>query len=174
MKTRMAANELELRALEALTALLGQVSVFKLTEVKRESPTRGRAFEILANVDVFGHSHTLACKVLAYGEPGHLRTALRTMREHAARLEGNATPVLIAPCLPPEAQELCNEAQAGFLDLEGNARLALGETFIGMRSMPSRIAERPSASSPDIPISIIGPNPLRRVPTHDAKIALIA
>jgi hypothetical protein len=45
------------------------------------------------------------------------------------------TPVLIAPYLSPEAQTLCKERDAGFLDLEGNARLSPGEVFIGKRSM---------------------------------------
>lgn len=174
MKTRTAANELELRALEALTALLGQVSVFKLTEVKRESPAPGRAFEILVHVDVFGHSHKLACKVMANGESSHLRRTLRDLSVHAANLDGNTTPVLIAPCLPPESQELCNEVRAGFLDLIGNARLFLGETFIGTRSMPCRISDRLSESTLDVPVSIIGPNPLRRFPARDTEIALIA
>jgi hypothetical protein len=135
MKTERAASQLELRAAEALMALLGQVSAIKLKEMKRESQGRGHATEILAHIDVYGHSHTLACEVKADADLPNLRDVLRKLRQSVAHLDRHATPVLIAPYLSPEAQALCNESHAAFLDLEGNARLALGEFFIGKRSL---------------------------------------
>jgi len=42
--------------------LLEEVSAVKLKEMKRESPARGRATEILALIDIYGHSHTLAAR----------------------------------------------------------------------------------------------------------------
>ena len=135
MKPERAASQLELRAAEALRALLEQVSAIKLKEMKRESQGRGRAAEILAHIDVYGHSRTLACEVKAKADPSNLRDVLRELHQNAAHLSGDATPVLIAPYLSPEAQALCNENHAAFLDLEGNARLALGEVFIGKRSV---------------------------------------
>jgi len=135
MKTDQVATELEVRATEALKALLEQVSAIKLKEMQRQSPPRGQAMEILAHIDVFGHSHTLACKVNLDTRPGKVRDSLRKLQDSAAHFAGKATPVLIAPYLSPEAQALCKESQAGFLDLEGNARLSLGEVFIGKRSL---------------------------------------
>ncbi|MGB7264561.1 MAG: hypothetical protein WBC92_03555 [Terracidiphilus sp.] len=174
MKTHIASTELEMSAVEALTALLGQISGISLREVKRESMGRNRSFEILAHVDVYGHSHTLACKVKALATPGQLRTALRDLCAHAVCLSGDATPVLIAPTLSAEAQQLCKEARAGFLDLEGNARLILGDFFIGMRSLPCSSANRPPAPSPGALTHIIDPDKLRRFPERGAEIALIA
>jgi len=135
MKSDCAANELEARAAEALKSLLEQVSAVKLKEMKRESRARGRATEILAHVDVYGHSHTLACEVNADTRPSKVRASIKKLQDCAAHLAGETTPVLIAPYLSPEAQALCKESHAGFLDLEGNARLSLGEVFIGKRSM---------------------------------------
>ena len=139
MRTQRAASELELRAAEALRALLGQVSAIKLKEMKHESRGRGCPAEVMArieaHIDIYGHSHTLACEVKASADPGNLRDALRELWQSAAHLDRHATPVLIAPYLSPEAQALCNESHAGFVDLEGNARLALGEVFIGKRSL---------------------------------------
>ena len=135
MKTDWAANELQVRAAEALKSLLEEVSAVKLKEMKRESPARGRAAEILAYVDIYGHSHTLACEVNADTRPSKVRASIKKLQDCAANLAGEATPVLIAPYLSPEAQTLCKESHAGFLDLEGNARLSLGEVFIGKRSM---------------------------------------
>jgi hypothetical protein len=135
MKTDWAANELEARATEALKSLLEQVSAVKLKEMKREPPARGRAAEFLALIDVYGHSHTLACEVNADTRPSKVRASLRKLEESAAHLAGDSTLVFIAPFLSPEAQALCKQSHAGFLDLEGNARLSLGEVFIGKRSM---------------------------------------
>ena len=136
MKSTIAPAELQMRAADALKALLGQVSAIRVKEMRREAHAEGRCVEILAETDVFGHTHLLACGVNAQGEPAQLRTALRLLCDDAASIAGNVTPVLIAPYLSPEAQQLCKENNAGFLDLEGNARLTLGEVFIGMRSLP--------------------------------------
>jgi len=135
MKTDRAASELEVRAAAALKALLEQVSAVKLRELKHEPPARGRAAEIVARIDVYGHSHTLACEVNSDSSPGKVRASLKKLQDCAAHLAGQTTPVLIAPYLSPEAQALCKECRACFLDLEGNARLTVGEVFIGKRSL---------------------------------------
>lgn len=135
MKTDCAADDLEVRAAEALKSLLEQVSAVKLKDIKREPPARGRASEILAHIDIHGHSHTLACEINADTRPSKVRASLRKLQDCAAHLPGETTPVLIAPYLSPEAQALCKESHAGFLDLQGNARLSLGEVFIGKRSV---------------------------------------
>lgn len=126
---------LEARAAEALKSLLEQVSAVKLKEMKRESPARGRTAGILAHVDIYGRSHTLACEVNADTRPSKVRASIKKLEDCAAHLSGETTLVLIAPYLSPEAQALCKASHAGFLDLEGNARLTLGEVFIGKRSM---------------------------------------
>lgn len=127
MKTRTPMDELEMRATEALRSLLGQVSVIKLKEIRRES--KG---SVLADVDVLGHRHTLACQVKPNAQPDDLRTALRNLSN--TNRKDAAIPVMIAPYMSPEAQALCKESHAGFIDLEGNARLAMGEVFIGKRA----------------------------------------
>jgi len=147
MRSNIEPADLEMRAIDALRAVLGQVSVIKLKEMRREAHTHGRCVEILADIEVFGRTHLLACEVKAQGEPAQVRTALRNLRNDVASISGNATPVIIAPYLSPEAQQLCKEHNAGFLDLEGNARLTLGEVFIGMRSLPSQGANSSSLSA---------------------------
>ncbi len=143
MKNDRAADALEARATEALKSLLGQVSAVKLKEMKRESPAHGRAAEILAHVDVYGHSHTLACEVNADTRPSKVRASIKKLQDCAAHLAGETTMVLIAPYLSPEAQALCEASHAGFLDLEGNARLSLGEVFIGKRSTRQQATVQP-------------------------------
>jgi hypothetical protein len=145
MRSNIALVDLEMRALDEMKAVLGQVSVIKVKEMRREPRAHDRSVEILAHINVCGHDHLLACGVKPSGEPTHLKTTLRDLRNDAASFAENATPVIIAPYLSPEAQRLCKESDAGFLDLEGNARLSVGEIFIGMRSLPRQGASQAAA-----------------------------
>jgi hypothetical protein len=140
MKRTDAKSDLEVRAAAALKAVLGEVSTIKVKEIRRESPEQG----LTAYVDIFGRRHTLTCDVQADGQPGHVRSALEELCNCAAHRTGDAMPVIIAPYLSPEAQALCKEHKAGFLDLEGNARLSLGEVFIVKRTLPNRSAAWPA------------------------------
>ncbi|MGH9607049.1 MAG: hypothetical protein ACRD3N_15285 [Terracidiphilus sp.] len=142
MKSSYTSKELETLAVHALKALLHQLSAVELKEMKLESHAPGRQIEILANVGVYGQSHTLACKVAGSADPSHVRKALKQLHDGAANMAEGATPVFIAPYLSPEARALCSASKTGFLDLEDNARLMLGEVFIGKRSMGRRNATR--------------------------------
>ncbi|MGA7341940.1 MAG: hypothetical protein WBE72_19630 [Terracidiphilus sp.] len=142
MKASNARQDLELRAAAALKAVLAEVSSIKVREIRRQSPDAGRDRGLMAFVDIFGHHHTLACEVQSDGQPGHLRNALAELQSGAAWLPGDATPVIIAPYFSPEAQAWCKENQTGYVDLEGNARIALGEVFIVKRTLPHRSPQR--------------------------------
>jgi hypothetical protein len=138
MRTSDAKHDLEVRAAAALKAVLAEVSTIKVREIRHQGPETGNDRGLTACVYVFGHRHTLTCGVESDGQPGHVRSALEELRHGAARLPGDAMPVIIAPYLSPEAQAVCKENKAGFLDLEGNARLALGEVFIVKQTLPYR------------------------------------
>lgn len=140
MRSKLATAELPVLAANALRALLGRASAIKLKEMRREVRAEGGCVEILADTDVFGHSHVLACGVHAAGEAHQLREVLHVLCNDAASIAEDATPVLIAPYLSPEAQQLCIEHNAGFLDFEGNGRLTIGEVFIRVRSLPGQSA----------------------------------
>jgi hypothetical protein len=133
------------QAVEALRSVLQQVSQIKLNQLDVSAPHPDLKVDILAHISVHGHSHTLVCKVRASGRPDHVRMALEEFQGDSAQFSSNATPVFIAPYLPEESKALCWESKAGFLDLEGNARLDLGEVFIGTRSSP-QIKSRPVSS----------------------------
>jgi hypothetical protein len=142
-------RELEIRAAEALRATLRQVSTIEIKEMKVETRGAGREIGILANVGVLGHDHILACKVAPSGAAGTARRALRELQEEAASLPENAMLVFIAPYLEPEARDLCRAARTGYVDLEENACLMMGEVFISKRSMPRRqpLAEQAPAQA---------------------------
>jgi len=120
-------------AVAALKALLAQVSAIKLREVRIECSAPSRELLIVAYVDVYQHSHTLVCAVKESDDPENVSDALAELLYRAAELPSHATPVFIAPRVSAAAQALCSGSHAGFLDLEGNARLHLDDVFIRQR-----------------------------------------
>ncbi len=128
-------------AVAALKTLLAQVSAIKLREVRIECSAPSRELLIVAYVDVYQHSHTLVCAVKESDDPENVHDALAELRCRASELSSHATPVFIAPRVSAAAQALCSGSQAGFLDLEGNARLHLDDMFIRQRTQFARSYE---------------------------------
>jgi len=136
MKTIGTIQELWIRAAEALRAALADVSGAKVREIVHPSPGAGSAYAFTASVDVYGHHHTLACEVVSDDRPSHLRPVLDELCRSTAGAHVPVMPVIIAPHISDEARALCKEFKAGYLDLEGNVWLSLGEVFILKRTIP--------------------------------------
>jgi hypothetical protein len=136
MKTINTIQELRIRGAEALRAVLAEVSGTKVREIRHPSPDAGSAGAFTASVEVYGHHHTLACEIALDDQPAHFRALLEELCDSIARTHTSATPVIIAAHMSDEARALCKQSHAGFLDLEGNARIALGEVFILKRTIP--------------------------------------
>ncbi len=145
MKTQDAKHQLEMRAADALKAALAEVSTIKVREIRHEPSQQGRNSCLTVHLDLFGRRHTLACEIHSDGQPQQLRSTLEGMRAGGAECE-DTMQIIVAPHLSPEAQALCKENKTGYVDLEGNARLALGEVFIVKRTMPHRSQQRPVSS----------------------------
>jgi hypothetical protein len=146
MKASGIHSELGVRARQALTTVLKQVSTIELKGMEM-IPTVGREMDLIVRVCVLGRNHTLTCKISASSDPRAVRKALRELQENSAQVSGDAIPVFIAPSLSPEAQALCIENNSGFVDLEDNARLVMGEVFIGKRSLPRRDQQAQAAET---------------------------
>jgi len=170
-------TEFESRAADTLRALLARFSAINLIELKHES--RGGFAAILARISIYGHIHTLACAADPAVESARLRAMLRQVQESNVTLAADAIPVVIAPCLSPEAQAICKQNKIGFLDFEGNARLTVGDFFIVMRSLPRQAATRISAAPQKSParmaIDPIFPNALPKFPQkHGEPVGVVA
>lgn len=140
-------RNLETQAIEALKSALQDVSAIKLKEVRIRSGGRRGGKNITASIDIYGHHQVLICKVTAGSETPKVRRGLQELRILAKDHAGDSTPILIAPFFSVEAQDLCRERNASFLDLAGNARLMLSEVFIVKHSLPHR-EKLPSTAEP--------------------------
>ena len=125
----------ENEAIDALRDTLKQISVIKIKEIEIEEHRPRGERTIIARVEIYGHAHTLVCKLVENCDRRELQRAFRELNKLQARFPRN-TQVLIAPLLSDEAQDMCRETNTGFLDLEGNARIYLDEVFIVKRSLP--------------------------------------
>lgn len=155
-------NQSRNRAVAALNSLLTQVSAITLKDIGLGWPvagseTPGREIDILAHVDIFGRTHTLACQISSGSGSHHVRATLEELLSSIERLPGKATPVLILPVLSPEVQSLCDQNNAACLDLHGNGRLAIDEIFVSMRTLPRRAWRQPVPAS--APSSLHSPLP---------------
>lgn len=140
-------NKQELnRAVAALHSLLSQVSAIRLKEMNSGTACCGE-IDILAQVEILGRDHTIACQISSGSDTVDVLTILQELRGSVAQWPGEITPVLIVPALSNELQSLCARNQAGCLDLRGNGRLSIGEVFVSMRSLPRRAFHRPASQN---------------------------
>ena len=124
-----------MRAVEALRSVLTHVSGVKLKTIDVDAKQIETVIDIVAQVEVYGRAHTLACMLVSSDEPHQNRETILDFCSRALNSANNATPVLIAPRLSFDLQKLGRETRAGVLDLEGNARIEVGEAFIACQQV---------------------------------------
>lgn len=144
MKAQCSATEIEVRAAEALSILLQQVSSIKTKDIRFQKAGSHRVGEILADIDVLGRSHQLVCNVVG-AQPAQVRRAVQKLRACVNTAAVEATAVLIAPHLSSHTKALCEQSHIGFLDLEGNARLVVDDVFISKRCVRGEIPDSRAA-----------------------------
>ena len=142
-----ASLELHARAALAFKAALAQLSAIRVRDMQINTAGHASEIDILAEIDVYCHSHKLACKVLASETPHEIQAALDDLNRVLLTLEGKVTPVLIAPLFSPASQVLCEKSHAGYIDLTGNVRLIIDQVFLAKHAVPHRTVTRSAAQS---------------------------
>lgn len=138
-------RHLESEAIEALRETLRQISVIKVKEITHVAHRHRGEKMILGHIEIYGHAHLLACKIAPDCATARVKRTLDDLRAVEKERGVVTIPILIAPLISEEAQNLCRESGVGFLDLEGNARLYLDEVFIVKRSLPHQKKIPPKA-----------------------------
>ncbi len=132
----------ELEAADLLRLLLAEMPAIESVDVRNVGQDPDSGIDLVADVMAFGHEHKLVVEVKASGQPRHVRSALLFLRDYVERQADRVTPILIAPYLSPQAQDLCREFGVSYLDLEGNARLAFGTFFLLRQFAKKPVVER--------------------------------
>jgi RecB family endonuclease NucS len=139
-------KHLETEAIEALRETLRQISVIKVKDISIDHRGNRGEKTILGHIEIYGHAHLLACKIVDRCEMPSLKRAVGELKRVQRHRGVVVMPILIAPTMSDEAQTLCRENNMGFMDLDGNARLYLDEVFIVKRSLHQK--KIPPAAEP--------------------------
>ncbi|RKP59117.1 hypothetical protein [Pararobbsia silviterrae] len=123
-------KEAEARAAEALRRLLENIPILHVEGIDAEAVSGDWEPDLIARLVVDGKRHLLICEYKSSGQPRFARSALLELRNYAAQQAPGTTPVFIAPYISPAVRQMCKEKGVGYLDLEGNARIAFGGVFI--------------------------------------------
>ena len=138
-------KEAEARAGEALRRLLENVPILHIEGIEPEAVSGDWEPDLIARLLVDGRQHMLICEYKSNGQPRYARSALLELRNYVAQRAPQATPIFIAPYLSPAVRQLCVEKDVGYLDLEGNARIAFGGVFI-----ERMVADKPAAEQREL------------------------
>lgn len=138
-------KEAEARAGEALRRLLEKIPILQIEDIEAAAVSGDWRPDLVARLLVDGREHLLICEYKSNGQPRYARSALLELRNYVAQRAPQATPVFIAPYLSPAVRQLCAEMGVGYLDLEGNARIAFGGVFI-----ERMVADKPAAEQREL------------------------
>ena len=133
------------RAGEMLHKLLENIPILQVKSIGAEAMSGDWEPDLIARLLVDGRQHLLVCAYKPNGQPRHARSALLELRNYLAHRAPQATPVFISPYLSPAVKLLCEEKGVGYLDLEGNARIAFGGVFI-----ERLVADKPAAEQREL------------------------
>ncbi|GAA4030889.1 hypothetical protein GCM10022212_31690 [Actimicrobium antarcticum] len=135
-------KNIEGQATQVLRLLLEQVPAIRQVDIRYEVHESAQGAHLVARINLSGRHHVLVCEMQSTGQPRHVRMALLQLRSYIAHHAQDATPVFIAPYLSSDAQALCREQGAGFLDFEGNARLVFDSVFIERQVASKPVVDR--------------------------------
>jgi hypothetical protein len=99
--------------------------------------------EVMTDRDI----HHLAVTVKGSGEPRYAREAIALLSMELRKSSRKWYPVFAAPFISRSAAEICLEADAGYVDLAGNCRLAFDGIFIERQGQPNKFASARSLRS---------------------------
>lgn len=132
MKT---ASIIERRAAEALKAFLGTIPQLSLSDmvVTGKPDESDPSVDIVADTEFAGRPMRLVVEVKGNGQPRMAHQAAYQLKRYLDRSGQDGVPMFMAPYISEQSQAVCREEGIGYLDFEGNARIAFESVFIDRR-----------------------------------------
>lgn len=117
-----------------LRDLLGRVPFVKVKSFRPMSEVFGSQLDWLVEVEVGDRPWVLAVEGKQHGQPREVRNGLLQLQRFQDQTRGKPCyGVMVAPFLSAESAHLCTEANVGYADLAGNARLSFDQVFIELQ-----------------------------------------
>jgi len=142
LKKANSMKQTEARAGDALRRLLENVPILRIEDIEAEAVSADWRPDLIARLLVAGRRHLLVCEYKPNGQPRYARSALLELRNYVSQSAPEATPIFMAPYISPAVRQMCKEKEVGYLDLEGNARIAFGGVFIERMVTDRPVAEQ--------------------------------
>lgn len=128
--------EIEQEAIERVESLLRHIpTISDVVSEHISGPDEGADFNVDARLD--GRPFRLIVQVKPDGQPRNVKNAVWGLHYYAQRHVENAYPLFVAPYLSERSRGICDESRVGYLDFEGNCKIAFGSLFIE-RSVPTK------------------------------------
>lgn len=130
----MKQTDFEKRVENLLRDLLDRVPFLKMKSFQRIAEVFGVQPDWLVEVETGDRPWVLAVKGNQRGQPREVRNGLLQLQHFQDQTRGKSCyGVMVAPFLSEESARLCTEANVGYADLAGNARLSFQKVFIELR-----------------------------------------
>ena len=133
-------HKFELHVEHLLRDLFGRVPFLRVDSFHRLTKVTSNPPDWLVEVKAGDRSWVLAVAGRPLGQPREVRNGLlhlqqlQSLQPFLDQTNGRANyGVLVAPFLSPESARLCTEANVGYADLAGNARLSFDQVFIELQ-----------------------------------------
>ncbi len=132
--------------MDAVRALLERVPNIQVIGVRREQQlASGHHLDARIDLGHNGSCYALLMEIKPNGAPRFARSAIYQLESCIAHLHRSEhqddtrqlIPMLVSPYLSPESRSICLDHNVAYLDLFGNAHLAVGPVYIE-RSVPDR------------------------------------
>lgn len=131
----MKLDDFEARVESLLRELCGRVPFLKLKSFQHIASAFGSQPDFLVELEAWGQTWMWVVEAKERAQPREVRNALLQLRNFLDQTrEKPCYGILVAPFLSEESSRLCLEANVGYADLAGNARLSFGPVFIELRA----------------------------------------
>lgn len=105
-------------------------------------------FDLIVEASCHDLHFNVVIELVAQIRSSDLKSKISRLKESAIRWNREAVPVLVAPYLSPERQQICREEGAGFIDLSGNVHLKFKSLFIERTGFPNKFPVKRQGRSP--------------------------
>jgi hypothetical protein len=126
--------------------LLARVPFLKLVSLKRDAnlSPQAQGVDLLAQVKAGDRSWTVGIETRHSAQPRQVRTSILQLEDYLRALPEPVPryAVLLAPFISAESAKICTDADIGYADLAGNARLSFDQIFIETRSPENPFREK--------------------------------
>lgn len=137
----MKMQDLEKKAWEALVQCLAEVPFLDLGETLTAPIPESGQPDFLMRVRAGKEEKILLVEVKNNGQPRYVREAVNQLLRYKSHYQ-DAYGIFIAPYISPQSEDICRQADIGFVDFAGNCFLFFQEVFIHKTGNPNPFTEK--------------------------------